>query len=354
MNGSQGESRMRIKSNSSSAGEQARPADARRSAKPEKARGKFRRVTPVLGSAAVALGAMALCGGGTAYAGSITQPGETIGYALGAPLPEGVYFATTLSDGGARGIDDKRSGELVNIPVIVWSTPWQIFGARVFGYVAVPEVSLGVPVLRGDVVSGPAGRDYMAMYNPFAAAGLAWDLGGGWGFSDVVGGYGPVDNELRFFGHDVWVFNNRAALSYTGDKWNLTAHVIYGATGNDVQTSQRVTPDYLNIDLTAVKTLGKWSVGPVAYWSTDTENFAYGPGQCGGHNLNVKCSQSQFAAGGWLGYDFTGITTALYATTDVWTDNYRNIDGSKSQETRIWMRAVVPLWTPPAGEKPLK
>ena len=30
-------------------------------------------------------------------AGSVTQPGETIGLAAGAPLPEGVYFVNTLN-----------------------------------------------------------------------------------------------------------------------------------------------------------------------------------------------------------------------------------------------------------------
>lgn len=34
-----------------------------------------------------------------ALAGSVTQPGETIGLAAGAPLPEGVYFVNTLNWG---------------------------------------------------------------------------------------------------------------------------------------------------------------------------------------------------------------------------------------------------------------
>ena len=54
---------------------------------------------------AITLGAMALSvASGAAYAGSITQPGETAGIALGAPLPEGVYFENTGSWGTARGL----------------------------------------------------------------------------------------------------------------------------------------------------------------------------------------------------------------------------------------------------------
>ncbi|MGO9486192.1 MAG: hypothetical protein ACLPX9_16680 [Rhodomicrobium sp.] len=68
-----------------------------------------------------------------AVAASVTQPGTAVGLALGAPLPEGVYIVDTSSDGGFRGVDDKRSHLFVTIPVIVWSTPWTVFGGRVWG-----------------------------------------------------------------------------------------------------------------------------------------------------------------------------------------------------------------------------
>src|SRR4051794_9585356 len=38
-----------------------------------------------------------------ALAGSVTQPGETIGLAAGAPLPEGVYFVDTFDWGVRKG-----------------------------------------------------------------------------------------------------------------------------------------------------------------------------------------------------------------------------------------------------------
>jgi hypothetical protein len=291
--------------------------------------------------ASVAFGTVTFCAAdGPAYAGSITQPGETIGYALGAPLPEGVYFANTLSDGGFRGVDDHRSDLLVNLPVIAWSSSTTIFGGHPWGYFVAPYVSFGVPLLPGQVATSTSGRDFMALYNPFAGAGLAWDLGDGWGFSNIVGGYGPADNELKLFGHNIWVFNDRAALSYTGDKWNLTAHVIYGLTGNDVDTGQKVSPDYINVDITALKTFGKWTAGFVGYGSSDLSCT----------NVVPCAKQSQIALGGYVGYEFTPVTVGLYVTSDVYTNNYFNVDGSKSYETRVWSRVIVPLWTPPALE----
>jgi len=49
------------------------------------------------------------------------------------------------------------------------------------------------------------------------------------------------------------------------------------------------------------------------------------------------------------------LTVQLYGATDVASNNYYyNLsDGSKSYETRVWTRAIVPLWNPPVLE-PLK
>ncbi len=355
---------MRILSNLYSAEEQARSPERRRKAKPERA--KFQRLTSAVGGA-IALGAVAICGG-AANAGSFSPQGDTTGIAVGTPLPEGVFFVDIAADGGYRGVDDKKSGLVFNIPVIAWSTPWTIFGGRVWGYGSAPELSVGfpycpVPACGPNPLTGGAqpypppvgGRDFTFMYNPLVLAGLAWDLGGSWGLSSVNGGYAPVDNETRIFGHDIWVYNNRSAISYTGDKWNLTAEVVTGLTGDDLQTHQRVNPNYLNLNLTAVKTLGRWEAGAIAFYSTDLESMNYTSAQCGGYPTAYrKCEQSQFAAGGEIGYDFPGITTLLQASTDVWTDNYRNIDGTKSYETRVWLKTIVPLWIAPKEEAPMK
>src|SRR5262249_30208346 len=50
------------------------------------------------------------CAGGPAYGGSVTQPGETIGAATGAPAPPGVYLVNT-SDWGCRSTQPKDTCE---------------------------------------------------------------------------------------------------------------------------------------------------------------------------------------------------------------------------------------------------
>ena len=84
---------------------------------------------------------LSLCTATSAFAGSVTQPGETGGLASGAPLPQGVYFVNT-GDWGRRSDVDVSLG--VDIPVLAWSTPWTILGGRVQFLIAGPVVEVGV------------------------------------------------------------------------------------------------------------------------------------------------------------------------------------------------------------------
>ena len=299
--------------------------------------------------AAFALAAMAF-GVGAANAASQEPPGWTAGIALGTPLPEGVYFIDTASIGGWRGISDSQSSLFINIPLVAWSTPWTLpGGGRVEFLGAIPEISGGVPQLPGFGYPSWAGRDYTELYNPVAYIGAAWDLGNGFGFSAFIGGWGAVDNQLRQFGFDSWVLSERVNLSYVANGWKFSANLSFGQPGDTqvptiLAPSGQILPDYFNYDLTATKTIGKWEVGLVAFGSTDTSKAPW-------NSLSYTMEQSQFAMGGLVGYSFPGITLQVYATTDVYSSNYYNLtDGSKSYETRVWTRAIVPLWNPPALE----
>jgi hypothetical protein len=376
MNGSQGESRMRIKSNLSSAEEQARSAESRRGAKPEHSKSKW--LTSAVGGA-VALGALALCGG-AAYAAPVTPPGEEAGLNAANPVPEGVYFVNIFGSGGDYLVDDKRSNLTFDVPVILWSTPWQL---NFFGFTGRFEVIAAAPLIGnvgiaalGPTDCGLACRDYTAMYNPFFEAGFAWDLGGGWGFSSFDGGYAPVDNELRLFGQDIWVYNNRSWLGWTGTlfpggmkdggdaiKATIAIENVLGFTGKDQQgqffgaagLTNRPKPDYDNVNLGAYVTIGKWDLGLIAFYSTDIENFNYGPAQCGlGANVYTKCEQARAAIGPLIEYDFPGISVQVNYSFDVYDQNYRNLDGSKMEIQQFWLKTVIPLWTAPKLEESMK
>jgi hypothetical protein len=190
------------------------------------------------------------------------------------------------------------------------------------------------------IETGVQNTSYNAsVFNPALLGQLAWDLGNGFGVSYAFGAYSDIDQSVAF---SSTTLNQRLALSYTGNDWNLTANVIYGIQLDQVTNRPQISPcpapfgfngcnpDFINIDLTAVKKFGKWQLGPVAYGSSDLTRPIAGYQQ-----------QTQFAAGALFGYDFGLLTLQAYATTDVVEHNYGGRD------TRGWFRVIIPLWTPP-------
>jgi hypothetical protein len=221
--------------------------------------------------------------------------------------------------------------------VVAWSTPWQILGARLQFLFAWPALDVGV-----DSTPDVPGVYQAGFYNPAALVQLAWDLGGGWGFSYAIGAY--FDNEPGVSWSDTSL-NQRIGLSYTGGGWNITANVVYGTHFDSLNTDNlrlvspclgrsdlagfNCNPDFLNLDLTLTKTFGKWEFGPVAYGSWDVSDPA-----------NGYRNQQQFAVGGLIGYDFGPVKLQTYVTTDVSQDNYGGYD------TRGWTRIIIPLGNP--------
>jgi hypothetical protein len=276
-----------------------------------------------------AAGVLSFCITTSALAGSVTQPGETVGLAVGAPLPQGLYFVNT-GDWGRRSDVDVSTG--LDIPVIAWSTPWTILGGRVQFLIAGPLVEVGVhnaTYLRG-------------VYNPLVSGQLAWDLGNGWGVSYLLGAYLNINSEVAFSDTSL---NQRFALSYTGNQLNLTANVIYGTHFDHVTGSPQLSPcpaavlplsgcnpDFLNVDLTATRKFGDWEFGVVAFGSTDLTS-----------PIEAYAKQSQIAVGGLIGKSFGGLILQTYLTTDVYEKNYGGHD------TRLWGRMIIPLWLAPAA-----
>lgn len=248
----------------------------------------------------------------SAFAASVTQPGETVGLPVGAPLPPGFYFLDT-TDWGVRSTNPNTALG-VTIPVLAWSTPWTLLGARLQFVVATPAAAEGVNHTSYDD----------GIFNPFFGGQLAWDLGGGFGFSYLIGAYAGVHTPVSF---DTSSLNQRVALSYTANGWNLTGNAIWGIQSEGVTAT--VNPDFFNIDLTATKKLGKWELGAVGFGSTDLNS-----------PIATYQRQSQFALGGLVGYDFGTVVLQAYLTRDVTEHNYGGFD------TRAWGRIVIPLGNP--------
>lgn len=271
-----------------------------------------------------AVGAIALTSG-AALAGSVSQPGETVGVDLATPLPEGIYFVNTLSYGGrpqSANYGGGTNNEAVNIPVIAWSTPWTILNGRIQLLVAAPELDVG---------NHYQGFYNAAMYNPFLAGWISWNLGNGFSASYLAGVYIAIDGGDFHNAFDQNTFRQDLSVAYHNNGWNLITNFRFGIVGDNL-TTHLANPDYFNYEVALTKTFGKWEIGPVGFGSTDVGN---GP-------TPAYAKQSQFALGGFAAYNFGPVIAQLYVTTDVYEQNYGGHD------TRVWTRLIVPVWSPEA------
>ena len=272
----------------------------------------------------------------SALAGSVTSPGQTIGSAAGVPAPPGFYFANT-ADWGCRNTSPQRTCVGVNVPILFWSTPWTILGGRLEWTLA-PITGVEVGIDKTAYSSG--------LFNPFTAVQLAWDLGNGWGFSYLLGAYFDINGPVAYSSSSL---NQRFALSYTGDGWNLTANVIWGSQFEHVTSRPQISPcpvsiafpsngcnpDFINVDLTATKRFGRLELGPVGFFSSDLS--APAPGYQ---------KQSQFAMGGLIGYWLDQVIVQVSVTSDMYERNYRGKD------VRGWATIIIPIGNrqgPPAA-----
>jgi len=306
----------------------------------------------------LAAGAVALSVGMSAtaaFAQTTTVPGEQVGLATGAPLPEGIYALNTFV---YRSNENTGPGSVdvgVNIPVLVWSTPFVPLGGRVELLVAPPTV------FAFGKNSGPQGaRDLSINVGTFVGGIWAFDLGNNFGVSllggvylnELNGGRGVlVNNAGTTFATPVLgqlasnTYRMGVAASYTGDGYNLTANLTaniydspasFGGTNTVGFGNTRgpfIISDSLNLDLTATKKFGKFEIGAIAY---GTMNFDISAVSLAAGN------RGNFSVGGLIGYDFGPVTAQAYVATTV-ANAVRRADTVEG-----WFRLIVPLYSPTA------
>ena len=155
----------------------------------------------------------------------------------------------------------------------------------------------------------------------------------------MLGGYTKSDSSSGFSSASL---NQRFGFTYTGHEWNVTANVIWGIQFDEVTSEPQISPcpvsdayphngcnpDFLNVDLTATKRLGKWELGPVGLYSTDLNE-----------PIAAYEKQHQFALGGLVGYSFDRVSVQGYFTRNV-SENYGGVNNS------VNVRVTVPLWNP--------
>ncbi len=266
-----------------------------------------------------------------AWANTVEETGETAGIAAYAPLPEGGYFLN-LGNWGERdtmGHGGPNTAVGVDIPAIVWSTPYTVLGARV-------ELLVATPLVEVDV---DRTASYFGIYYPFIQPILAWDLGNGLSAGAGVGSYIPMKNELtHLIVGNVGTIRANAGLNYIANDLTLAATFAYGHPYGQDSTTTSSKHDWALLDLTAYYSIGKWQVGLVGYGSDDLNS------KSGIHGVPYN-QTAQFSVGPLVGYNFGPVILQAKFTRDVAEKNLGGFD------TRFWTNIIIPLWgasAPPA------
>ena len=256
-------------------------------------------------------------------AGWAQKPGITLGGSSAAAPPPGLYmvdqvftYQTNLTGPGNNVLNPHGTTTgvpaAVGVAAFVWVPGWTFLGATYNASWAIPA---------GMFAAGsPVNAEASGMINTFIApVELSWKLAdSGFFVKSGLGMYVPDGtvtgiNGLGNLGNAWWTFMPEFVVSYLKDGWNLTAN-IYG----EINTKSTVTDyrggDLLHAEFTATKSIGKWTVGPVAYYvgqvSDDRSSAFYG----GAINVN---RYNIWAVGGSLSYNFGPAQLTFWALDEV-------------------------------------
>lgn len=286
---------------------------------------------------ALLLSALAAVAPLAARAQVIAEPCETCGVALGEALPEGITFLDTEAY-GQRDHQVNRLG--VNIPTLLWSTPFTFYNTRL-------EVLAIVPV--SDHIDGPA-INRVDYYASSLIVGGAHDFGNGF-HAGVFVGPRSGDNFLNLNRQSA--ADIRGSLVYKKDGFTAIATFVYsGNFGGLNRPADGLGTIHYNdnafIDYTFTKTFGKFEIGIVGSAVEDIT----GP---------VPIKPGSISVGGLVGYNFGTFQVQGYVTREVairaggWglgpTYTYGGNNGG--EETRGYFRVEIPLYKAPTAPSPV-
>ena len=294
------------------------------------------KVLATFGAAALGLALSA-----TASFAGYMVPGETMGVSALSPLPEGVFLVDTNNYGKSDGSD---AGLGVAIPIVIWSTPFTFYNTRleIFGAFPFAYLTHTAPAVNGvhavTFAAGPA---------------FAHDFGGG-----LTGGLGvlfrtptPDDTFARIGdGRTVFEFDIRQSLQYiisTPGMFNgvtLIENLAYttpvSSYGPFTSNGAPVQNNFVAGDFTIEKSFDKLTVGFTGFGDIDTEN------------RNLQGRHSEFELGGLVGYDFGRFSlTGIVTRSLIERNSLGGINGP--QETRGWLRLILPIYVAPTAVAPV-
>ena len=259
-------------------------------------------------------------------------PGETMGTSLDSPLPEGV-FAVDLEEYGRSDVQNAATANVgVNIPVLIWSTPYTFYGNRLEILAAFPFAHLDGAINRIGAVTYALG--------PI----LGHDFGGGLtgGVSAFIRSPSPSQNILAIDGRNRIEGDFRESLQYTTASGYTFIENLGITTAFNNSAASLLQNDFIAGDFTAEKTFDKLTIGFTGYGTTDLQNRLSIVGRLG--------RASQVELGGLVGYNFGRFLVRAIVVRSVLNE----ISGfTLPPETRGFFVVTVPLYVAPTLAAPV-
>jgi hypothetical protein len=258
------------------------------------------------------------------YPGWAQMPGITIGGATAATPPPGVYmfdqaftYQSNLVGPGAPSIAGTATPVHVAVAAagFLWVPGWQFLGAT-YNAVLVQAESMAD-------FGAPINKMKAGLKNTYVVpVELSWKFGDSGFFVKTGLGVHTPDgaisgtNGLASIGNPWWTFQPELLVSYLKDGWNFTALVSREFNTKNTYTGYQ-SGDVLHAEFAATKQLGKWTLGPVAYYAgqvgNDTSSTFY----------NQVVNSNRFniwALGGLVGYDFGTAALKVWGFQEVSAD----------------------------------
>ncbi|MDR3489168.1 MAG: transporter [Bradyrhizobium sp.] len=257
-----------------------------------------------------------------------TKPGAFIGASAGVP-PPGIYmfnqvftYQANLAGPGTAGLNPPGTHKTgvqaaVDVQGFLFVPGWTFLGATYDAVIVQPFVmqSVGAPV---NAQGAGAFNTYIVPVE------LSWKFGNsGFAVKTGVGIYLPDGcttgaNKLGCEANPYTTFQPELILSYLANGWNLTA-ALYEEFNTANRATNYTTGDIFHTDFTFTKTIGKWTIGPVAYYVAQVSDDSC-PASCtalGGSTLVHSNRFSEWAVGGLVGYDFGPASLSVWATQEI-------------------------------------
>ena len=304
------------------------------------------------------------------YAGWQTKPGAFIGSSAGVP-PPGIYmfnqlftYQSNLTGPNIPGSQHTGVQAAVDVQGFLFVPGWTFLGAT---YDAVFVQPFIMDSVGGPLSTNPAIPTQQAgMHNSYVVPiELSWKLGTS-GFLVKTGlGIGTPDgtiqgaNGLGNVGNPFWTFQPELIVSYLANGWNLSA-ALYEEFNTRNTRDDYLTGDIFHADFTFTKTIGKWTIGPVAYYAGQVTNDSCSSTRClaiTGGTLGNAQRYNLFAVGGLVEYNFGPASLSVWATQEVLANAKNAAVAAAADPSAITQGATVfatlsyRLWAP---EEPAK